>query len=548
MGEQARVVVIGGGIVGASCAYHLARLGWRDILVVDKGALFENDGSTSHAPGGVVGLSHSKLLTRMAQYGSALYGSLAPFSPDRNTYNPVGGLEVAVSARRWNDLKRLYGEAVSYGVEAELLDPAAAQAIVPLLDPAAMHGALFVKKSAIVAGADLTAALARDAAAGGAVRFLPHVEVTDVEVRGGRVAAVLTANPDLPRIACEAVILATNIWGPVLGDKLGVPLPLLAYEHQYLVSPPLAELAAFDRANKDHEVTFPTVRDLDAAIYYRQHWDVYGIGSYHHRPLRVRPGDVGKSALRPFTPQDFVAAWERATALIPAFRAADPAHFQPRFNGIFAFSVDGMPIIGEARTKGLWVAVASWLTHAGGVGKSLAEWMTTGEPEWDLRQCHLHRFLPHATTRAYVDVVCDKNYAEVYEIIHPRQPQTRPRNVRLSPFAARRGTLVARAGSGASGDAQQRGALRPARPLCDRGARAGRGGLRQPPVQQPGGQACRQHRLHDLADARRRRAARPGRRPRRAGALLDVRGRGDAPHGYGLGDAPCPCGWFRGRD
>ncbi|MCS6909073.1 MAG: FAD-dependent oxidoreductase, partial [Anaerolineales bacterium] len=109
-----RLVIIGAGIVGASAAYHLTRLGWRDVLVLDKGNLEENDGSTSHAPGGVVGLSHNKLLTQMAQYGSDLYRSLKPYHPARNTYNAVGGLELATTPERLRDLKRLHAEGKSF--------------------------------------------------------------------------------------------------------------------------------------------------------------------------------------------------------------------------------------------------------------------------------------------------------------------------------------------------------------------------------------------------------------------------------------------------
>ncbi|NJN82854.1 MAG: FAD-binding oxidoreductase, partial [Caldilineaceae bacterium] len=148
MSHQARVIIIGAGIVGASAAWHLTKLGWRDILVVDKGPIPENDGSTSHAPGGVVGLSHSKLLTQMAQYSSTLFGSLQPYAADRHTYNPVGGLEVAISQERWEDLVRLQGEASSFGAEAHLLTPAETGQKLPFLDTGQIVGSLFVPKSA----------------------------------------------------------------------------------------------------------------------------------------------------------------------------------------------------------------------------------------------------------------------------------------------------------------------------------------------------------------------------------------------------------------
>lgn len=430
MSTHHQIIVIGGGIVGASAAYHLAKLGWRDILVVDKGNFEENDGSTSHAPGGVVALSHSKLLTQMGTYGSDLYRSVAPFDAARNTYNAVGGIELAVTHERWEDLKRLNGEGRGFGTESFLLTPQETKAKLPLLNEKLVVGSLFVPKSAIVAGSHLANALLRDSGA----KLLPATEIMDVEVKGGRLTALLTNNPEHPRLECEAAVLCTNIWGPVLGDRVGVPLPLLAYEHQYAITEPLEVLANFSRARKEDEIIWPTTRSLDHAIYFRPHWDSYGIGNYRHAPRPVNPYAVGRSALRPFTPEDFAASWAVVNELLPATRGAQ---LTTRFNGMFAFPVDGMPMIGESDVKGFWVAVGSWLTHAGGVGKSVAEWLTHGEAEWDMRLCHVHRFQPFQNTRQYVDVVCNKNYAELYDVIHPRKAPSFPRDVRVSPFAPR---------------------------------------------------------------------------------------------------------------
>jgi dimethylglycine oxidase len=435
--KKARLVIVGSGIVGCAAAYHLTQLGWRDILVIDKGALYENDGSTSHAPGGVVPLSHSQLLTQMGLYTSNLIGSLAPFRPDRNTYNPVGQIELAISEARWHDLIRLQGESRSFGCESHLLTPQEAKARLPFLNEKAVVGGLFIPAGAIVKGADVSGALAREAMAGGGATFMAHTGLVDVEVERGRVTAVLTNNPDLPRIDCEQLLLCANIWAPALSQKVGVPLPLMAFEHQYVITTPLAALSQFDRSDKDQEVVYPTVRELDSAMYYRQHWDSYGIGSYYHAPHMVRPQDLdpGQTAIHPFTPADFMdEPWAQAQNLLPMLQGAE---FETKFNGMFAFSVDGFPIIGEAKVKGFWTAVASWITHAGGVGKAVAEWMTYGESEWDLRQAHIHRFHPFQTTEAYTTVITQKNYREVYDIVHPRQSITEPRHVRLSPFAPR---------------------------------------------------------------------------------------------------------------
>lgn len=441
MSKTYRVVVIGSGIVGAAAVYHFAKLGWKDILLIDKGELWENDGSTSHAPGGVVALSHSKLLTQMAVYGADLMAGLKPWSPDRRLYNGVGGLDVATSERRWNDLKRLHGESKSYGVESHLLSPNEVKAKSPLINPKEIFGGIFIPKGAIVAGWHVSAALVREAQAMSSVEAVGHTAVTDFEVKEGRIAALLTNNSALPRIECEAALVCANIWSPALCEKLGIQIPLVAFEHQYAITAPLPELAQYSDHRVEDEVHHVGFRDVDHTMYCRFHWDSLGVGSYWHRPHMVYSRDVKKSAMRPFTPEDFAGPWEHFGKLAPA--AKDVSTFAKSFNGMFAFSVDGMPIIGESHIKGLWVATASWLTHAPGVAKTAVEWMTHGETEWDVRQAHLHRFQTHVTTKSFMDRISLKNYREIYEIVHPRQPLSEPRNIRFTPFHPRHKDLKA---------------------------------------------------------------------------------------------------------
>ncbi|MEZ4682725.1 MAG: FAD-dependent oxidoreductase [Caldilineaceae bacterium] len=446
MTQKQRLIIIGAGIVGAAAAYHLAQLGWRDILVLDKGNILNNDGSTSHAPGGVVALSHSKLMTQFAQHGAKLYSTIAPFAPqldqtmfpygpNRNTYNVVGGLDVAIGEEKWLDLVRLEGKAKAFGVEAYLLSPQETAEKLPLLDPQRIRGSIYVSSSALAGGAYLANALLRDAAKDGAVEAIGQTAVTDIEVKDGRVVAVRTTNPTLPRIECEAVLLCTNIWGPLLGEKLGIPVPLMPCEHQYAFTEPLPELAQFDPANRADEVIWPTARIQDIVAYFRQHWNTFGIGNYWHKSRLVAPQKLGKTAINPFTPADLIQAWTQAQEIFPAFQGKQITR---AFNGIFAFPVDGYPILGEAQQiRGLWTALGSWLTHAGGVGKAIAEWMTYGESEWDLRQVHLHRFHDFQNTPTYLFQVSDKNYREVWDPGHPRQPLSEPRNVRMSAFTPR---------------------------------------------------------------------------------------------------------------
>ena len=376
MTTKARLIIVGAGIVGASAAYHLAKQGWRDMLLLDKGDLANNDGSTSHAPGGVVALSHSKLMTQLAQYATNLYRQLPPFEPDlnhrmepygpnRNTYNTVGGLDVAIGEDKWLDLVRLEGKAKAFGVEAYLLSPQETKDKLPLINDKAIRGSIFVPSSALASGAYTASALMRDASKEGALQCFGNTAVTDIEVKDGRVVAVQTNNPAMPRIECEAVLLCTNIWGPILGDKLGIPVPLMPCEHQYAFTEPLPELARFDPNKREDEVIWPTARVQDIVTYFRQHWNTFGIGNYWHRPLLVSPYKLGRTAMNPYTPEDMEQSWERAQEIFPMFKGRQITR---AFNGIFAFPVDGYPIMGEAHhIKGLWTALGSWLTHAGGL-------------------------------------------------------------------------------------------------------------------------------------------------------------------------------------
>lgn len=176
-----QTVVIGSGIVGSAVAYHLTRLGWTDVALVDRGDPVENPGSTSHAPGGVVALSHNKLLTQLAVYSSRLYASLEPLTPDRRMVNRLGLLDVAISKARMADLVRLHGESLSFETEANLLTPAETAELHPLIDPKAMEGAIFIAEGQTVASAHVSGAMQRDASG----TVIGNTEVTDLDIVAG---------------------------------------------------------------------------------------------------------------------------------------------------------------------------------------------------------------------------------------------------------------------------------------------------------------------------------------------------------------------------
>jgi dimethylglycine oxidase len=431
MRKEANLVIIGAGIVGASAAYHLTKLGWRDIVVIDKGPLFETGGSTSHAPGLVFQTNGSKMMCEFAQYTVELLNSL--HTQEQPTFYQVGGIEVAFTQERWADLHRRHGWAQSYDLETYLISPQEVQEKIPILDPSVIEGGYYIPSDGDAKAVNAVEAMAAFTTQQGAAEYFGETTVTSFETSGGRVSAVIT---DKGSIQCEHVLLATNIWGPVLSDQLGVKLPLMAVEHQYLISEPLDELATEER-----EIVHPILRHQDFSMYYRQHKDSYGIGSYKHDPLLVDPYDVGVDAMRPFTALDFKMASTATKELLPALQGKG---YQTTFNGMFAFTVDGSPIMGPAPGwDNFWTAIGVWVTHSGGVGKAIAEWMTAGEPGIDIHEADISRFHEYATSKYFVQRNTAQQYREVYDIIHPMQQMEHTRDVRLAPYHAR---MVALAG------------------------------------------------------------------------------------------------------
>lgn len=436
METRARVLVIGAGIVGSSVAYHLAELGETDVLVVDRGPLFATGGSSSHAPGLVFQTNPARTMTQLAAATVRRYGA-------DGCFHAVGGIEVAATAPRWADLKRKRGIATAWGVEAELIGPAEVVARIPHLDAAHIHGGLWVASDGIADPVRAAEAMARSAAARG-VRFAGHTEVTGFAFDGGRIVAVDT---DTGRIEVETVLCCAGIWGPSVGALAGVSVPVQALAHQYALSTPVA---GFGPAQ-------PILRHQDSAMYFRQMGDRYGIGSYQHRAIPVTqrqlaapaPGGpdpsgsrwAGMRSVQPFTPDDFEKPWSDARDLLPVLRDAEVAE---AMNGLFLFTADGMPVLGPSpEVPNFWTAEAVWITHAGGVGRAMAEWLVAGEPGTDLRAADIRRFDRHAHSPAYVAARSAQNFREVYDIVHPQQPPAEPRPLRTSPYHLRQEALGA---------------------------------------------------------------------------------------------------------
>lgn len=438
MRRDSRIVIIGAGIVGCSLADHLTQMGCTRVVVLDQGPLFKPGGSTCHAPGGVHQTNYSQTMTEFAQYTVKRYLELD--LDGQPCFLQVGSIEVAVTPERWEDLKRKTGVATSWGVPSQLLTPDECARQIPLLDPDRVYGGFFVPTDGIAKPVRAMEAMARLATARGAT-FNGNAEVTDIEVSSGRVQAVVTNGG---RLEADVVVSCAGIWGPRIGAMVGVPVPLVPMEHQYALSSPLEALAGETR-----EAVFPLLRHQDRDMYFRQQFDRMGAGSYQNRPLPVSANDLKSvdeaevmPSLVPFTPRDFEPAWRDAGTLLPALRKAEIAD---PINGIFSFTTDGFPLLGESRdVRGFWMAEALWITHAAGAARAVAEWMVDGVPSIDLRQCDIYRFEPFQLSSSYVHQRSCQGYIEVYDVKHPLEPMDEPRPIRVSPFYQREKELDAR--------------------------------------------------------------------------------------------------------
>jgi len=435
--DRARVVIIGAGIVGCSAAYHLTRLGWRDVVVIDQGPLFRAGGSTSHAPGLVFQNNVARTTCRFAIDTVETYRNLQ--LDGEPVYWEVGSLEVAATPERWEELKRKHGHATSWGLKTRLIGPDEISRLVPIMRTDHLYGAIHVPSDGTVRAVQASEALARVAEEAGA-RFLARTRLTGIDVKQGRVTAVET---DRGRIVTEHVLSAAGIWGPVIGRMAGVPIPLQPLQHLVGITDPLPELSG-----ETGWQSMPIVRHQDRSMYFRQDYRRYVIGVYRHEPVLVDPQELRSSwddglmpSCAPFRDDLFAPSMAYASELYPPLESAELVE---KINGMFSFTPDGHSLIGESLdVRGFWACEAVWITHGVGAARAVAELMVEGVPDLDLREEDLNRFYPHAFTRSYLRARGAQNYREVYDIIHPLQPMETPRKLRLTPFYEREQALGA---------------------------------------------------------------------------------------------------------
>ena len=436
MAAQPAVVIIGAGIVGCALSDELSARGWTDITVLEQGPLFATGGSTSHAPGLVFQTNASKAMSDFAAYTARKYAALSV--DGRPCYQPLGGLELATTPERAEELKRRHGWATAWGIESRLVDTEECARLYPLLDRDRVLAGFHTPGDGLADAVAAAGAQAR-AASGRGVRFLAHHTVTGIEQRGGRVNAVVT---DHGVFRADVVVSCAGFWGPLIGRMVGAELPLVPLAHQYVRTTPVPALAGLGGMAAE----LPILRHQDQDLYFRRHGDRIGIGSYAHRPLPVdldQPLGGGGSPDMPsalaFTEEDFEAAWQESGRLLPALGAAK---VEEGFNGVFSFTSDGFPLLGEdPALPGFWLAEAVWVTHSAGAAAAVAELMVDGRSRFDLHECEIGRFDQVQLAPSYTRQRGCRNFVEVYDILHPLQPAEQPRPLRVSPFHVRQREL-----------------------------------------------------------------------------------------------------------
>jgi len=428
---RARIVIIGGGILGCSIAYHLTAMGETDVVLLEQHRL--TDGATWHAAGLVGQLRSSRNTTRMLEKSVELYGRLEAETGQAVDWRQTGSLRLACSPERVLELKRLTTMAKSFGLPMEIVSPERALDLFPLMTTEGVRAAAFLPTDGYIDPSSVTQALARGARSRGA-RILEETPVVSVTVDGRRATTVHTSDGgagDGGAIECEMVVNAAGMWGMEIGRMAGVRVPAVAVEHQYLLSGPIdgwtpAELAKL-----------PTMRDPDLLVYYKPDGPGLLVGGYEPDTLPFGHDGVPKPFQRQLLEPDhdrFAQLAELASRRTPVL---DQAGIRSLINGPIPYSADADFVMGRVPELDNYFVATGFLygiAAGGGAGQMMAEWMLEGRPSLDLWPLDVRRFSFHHTSRQFMGPRMVELYAHHYKLAAPGSEHLSARGIRRSPL------------------------------------------------------------------------------------------------------------------
>ncbi|MGL5809118.1 MAG: GcvT family protein [Nocardioides sp.] len=431
---RARVVIIGGGVIGASTAYHLAALGggdWADVVLLEQGRL--SCGTTWHAAGLVGPLRASEAGTRLVRYSAELYASLESETGLATGYQQVGGVVVARTPDRMTMLARTAANAVAYGLPCELLTPAQARELWPLMRVDDLLGAIWLPGDGKVNPADLTQALAKGARMRG-VKIHERVRVLDVRTapaggaRSGR-RRVTGVRTDRGDIEAEVVVNCAGQWAKALGDAVGVPIPLHSAEHFYVVTDAIEGVGP----------GLPILRDPDGYTYFKEEVGGLVVGGFE--PV-AKPWVAPDQIPYPFEFSLLEEDWEHFSVLMESAVERIPAlsetGIRKFYNGPESFTPDNQFLLGQAPGLDGYFVGAGFnsvgIASAGGAGRALAEWIVAGEPDGDLLGTDVRRFAPFNGNNRWLRDRVAEVLGMHYEIAWPNREPSTARPFRTSPL------------------------------------------------------------------------------------------------------------------
>ena len=423
--SQAQVVIIGGGVVGCSIAYHLTKLGWSDVAVLERKQL--TCGTTWHAAGLVGQLRATQNMTKLAQYTTGLYAGLEAETGQATGFAQRGSLSLASNPERFEELKRGASMARCFGLEVEVIPPEEAKGMWPLLDISGVVGAVFLPKDGQTNPIDTTQALAKGAKMGGA-KFFEDTKVTGIDVKGDRVVGVVTEHGN---IACEFVVNAAGMWARDVGRMAGVSVPLHAAEHFYIVT------EAMDGMTPD----LPVLRDTDNCAYYKEDAGKLLLGAFEPVAKPWGMDGIPKDFSFDQLPDDFdhfEPVLEAAMKRLPVLESAGIQFF---FNGPESFTPDDRYLLGPSPEIENFFLAAGFnsvgIQSAGGAGRVLADWIVNGYPPMDVWDVDIRRMMPFQGNANYLHDRTVEGLGLLYAMHWPFRQFETARPARMSTLHGR---------------------------------------------------------------------------------------------------------------